>query len=522
MFRRLALPLLLAAAFCCRSAAAETRSILVLHSYQDGQEWVERVNTGIRSVFTPQTGFETVFRYEYMNVLDADPADYPQVYRLRLSGQKFDLVLAVDNPALEFVVANRERFFRGVPVVFCSIDNWSPRLLAGQLGITGVSGEQDYESTLWLALRLHPRAQHMIVFVNRRLPAERAAYRQLQRLVREELAGLLDVHFWEDPRLPVLLAKARGMGQDTVVVVLSYFLDGEGRPLPLESSVKELAEALPAPMYSSWEALVGQGIVGGMISGGFQQGQSAGWLALRILKGENPDSIPVLHQGSNRYTFDYEELRRFGIPAKALPEGSLIVNRPVGFFERYRTVIWVSALVVALLAAALVLSWLYSLVQSRLQRLILESQQRLAAALEAAGGGIWEYEPQTGRTILDPSWFAMLGYEADELPQAYETWVGLLHPDERAACEREVRRHIEESTDFNLEFRMRARDGSWKWIDCRGTVVQRDEQGRVLRLVGTHLDITARKGSEEVIRESARRYLFLYEKSPCIRAACRT
>ena len=519
MPHRLALLLLAAlAAVPCAGVppARPTRNILVLNSYQAGPDWVENINEGIRSAFATESRFEPVFRYEYMNVLDSDPAAYPQVYGLRLGSFRFDLVLCVDNPALEFVVANRERYFREVPVVFCSVDNFSLRQLKGQTRITGVTEERDLGSTLWLALRLHPQTRMIIFLANRRIVAERSAYRQLQRLIREEFPPGMDLRFWEDPPLEEVLRRAPGLPRDSVVVAMSFFLDREGRPLPLASSTRQVAEALPVPMYSSWESLLGNGIVGGMISGGFQQGQTAGWLGLRILRGESPDSILVLRQSVNRYMFDYTQLRRFGISLKQLPEGSEVINRPVGFFERYRTVIWVAAVVIALLAAALVLSWVYALIQARLQRLIQESEQRLSTALDASGAGIWEYDPPSGRVYFDPRWFGMLGYEADELPQEYATWAGLLHPDDREMTEEALRRHVAEGTDFKLEFRLRSKDGSWRWIQSNGTILERDGLGRVLRLVGIHLDVTSSRTTEEVIRESARRYHFLYEHSPSI------
>ena len=234
MPHRLALLLLAAlAAWPCagQPASRPARNILVLHSYQEGPEWVHSIDEGISSVFAAETRFEAVFRYEHMNVLDSDPADYPQVYGLRLGRLPFDLVLCVDDPALEFVLANRDRYFRGVPVVFCAVENFSARLLEGSSGITGVTEEQDLESTLWLALRMHPETRRVIMFVNRRIVAERAAYRRLQRLIRDELAPGLDVRFWEDPPLQEVLrlgprAAGRPGGAGHVL------LPGRGRPAP--------------------------------------------------------------------------------------------------------------------------------------------------------------------------------------------------------------------------------------------------------------------------------------------------
>ncbi len=250
MPHRLALLLLAAlAAWPCagQPASRPARNILVLHSYQEGPEWVDSIDEGISSVFAAETRFEAVFRYEHLNVLDSDPGDYAQVYGLRLGGFPFDLVLCVDDPALEFVLANRERYFRGVPVVFCAVENFSARLLEGSSGITGVTEEQDLESTLWLALRMHPQTRRVIMFVNRRIVAERAAYRRLQRLIRDELAPGLDVRFWEDPPLQEVLRWARGQPAGLVVLAMSFFLDEDGRPLPLASSARQVAAALAGP-----------------------------------------------------------------------------------------------------------------------------------------------------------------------------------------------------------------------------------------------------------------------------------
>lgn len=68
----------------------------------------------------------------------------------------FDVVIGADNQALEFLVANRSSLFAGVPIVFCSVDDYSPDMLKGQRDITGVTGELDFEGTISLARRLHP------------------------------------------------------------------------------------------------------------------------------------------------------------------------------------------------------------------------------------------------------------------------------------------------------------------------------------------------------------------------------
>jgi PAS domain S-box-containing protein len=131
------------------------------------------------------------------------------------------------------------------------------------------------------------------------------------------------------------------------------------------------------------------------------------------------------------------------------------------------------------------------------------SQERLTLALEGANAGLWDFNPQTGQAYYGPGWFTMLGYQPDELPHTYETWTELIHPDDRPAIEAHVRKFIESKEEFySVEFRMKAKDGSWQWIDSRGRAFERDAEGRVARVAGTHTVITGRKLAEEKLRKS--------------------
>ena len=94
----------------------------------------------------------------------------------------------------------------------------------------------------------------------------------------------------------------------------------------------------------------------------------------------------------------------------------------------------------------------------------------------------------------------MLGYEPGELPASYDTWAELLHPDEKETAQKKILEHIERKTEtFEEEFRLRTKDGNWKWILSRGKVVERNEKGEPVRMTGTHVDITDRKHTEEAL-----------------------
>ena len=121
-------------------------------------------------------------------------------------------------------------------------------------------------------------------------------------------------------------------------------------------------------------------------------------------------------------------------------------------------------------------------------------------AIEGSGDGVWDYNVQTGEVNFSDRWVEMLGYEKTEIAGRYETWGNLLHPDDRqrVLSADQASRNGETAT-FRAEFRMQCKDGSYRWILSRGTVVSRGGDGKALRMIGTHTDLTAVRQAEAKI-----------------------
>jgi PAS domain S-box-containing protein len=130
-----------------------------------------------------------------------------------------------------------------------------------------------------------------------------------------------------------------------------------------------------------------------------------------------------------------------------------------------------------------------------------KSEERFRQAMEAASDGIWDWDLTDNSVYYSPGYFRMLGYEPEEFPARAETWRDLIHPADReralAANDICIRN---ESPSVNVEFRMRARDGTWRWILGRGKALRRDTDGRALQMIGTHADITERKLAESLLQ----------------------
>ena len=128
------------------------------------------------------------------------------------------------------------------------------------------------------------------------------------------------------------------------------------------------------------------------------------------------------------------------------------------------------------------------------------SEERFRLAMEATSDGLWEWNIATGETYYSPGYFTMLGYVGEQFPRSYSIWTDLVHPDDRAQAISVNNACIENRCDhFQTEFRMRAKDDTWRWILGRGKAVNRGADGKALLMVGTHVDITERKKIEEKI-----------------------
>jgi PAS domain S-box-containing protein len=131
-----------------------------------------------------------------------------------------------------------------------------------------------------------------------------------------------------------------------------------------------------------------------------------------------------------------------------------------------------------------------------------EGEERLQRVLDGSEDGFWDWDIASGRIIRSERWAAMLGYTLAELESTVAAGTSLVHPDDLGAYET-WRRHLTAPSNdrFDLEYRMRAKSGAWRWILDRGKVVDRAADGRPLRMAGTHTDITQRKLTEAALLE---------------------
>jgi PAS domain S-box-containing protein len=139
-----------------------------------------------------------------------------------------------------------------------------------------------------------------------------------------------------------------------------------------------------------------------------------------------------------------------------------------------------------------------------------ENIERTQLAFEASEYGLWDWDLQTDNIYWNDRAYTMLGYEPNEFPISIKKWRKMVHPDDLEAAWIEVEKTLTNADrKIAIQYRIRAKDGSYIWLSDRGKVIEKDANGKVLRMAGTHANITQRKQAEEELLKKTQEFQFL-------------
>lgn len=378
--------------------AAPVPRILVLNSYNMGYDWSEDEMQGIRD------GFSNAFPRVDLYVEHLDTKKFPgkkhfprlaDLLEAKYAARPLDVIVAMDNAALEFATQYRQRISPGTALVFCGINDYDPAMIAGQSGITGVAEFHDFSGTLKLALQLHPDSRDVIV-IHDFTDTGIAIHRELEKTAKNFPA--LRLHFMEEMPLEETVKKLKLTPSGYLVLMLSYTVEKGGRTFSHSEAARLVSSASPVPVYSVYAEQLGNGVVGGRMMKGQIQGLKAAELATRIIGGEAPEKIPVITDDLSHPAFDYAVLSKYGIRPDRLPAGTVMINKPSSMLAVNKTVAFTAGLFTLLCTAGLITLALNIRKRRNLEAMLSfridqyqESQEELQATEEMLRAQVDEY-----------------------------------------------------------------------------------------------------------------------------------
>ena len=334
---------LLACLVAPASATPDTKKqILLLNSYHQNFSWNESISKGLSDVLRPrETGI--TLHVEYMDTKRVEFSEHymrqlKDVYEHKYKNIRFDLIMTTDNNAFEFMRRYHGTLFPMVPVVFCGVNNFRDELIKDHPLFTGVVESVNADTTLWQALRIHPDTSSIYI-INDFTPTGKA----VALTIKEQLSSFspsIPIQYNENQELERVLGDVERLPKDALILFGVFNRDVTNRFYDMGEVSSIVAQRAKAPVYGLIDFDLGHGIVGGMLSSGYAQGQSMAQMALHVLSGRQPRDIPVIRDGEFRPMFDYRQLKRFNVNLDKLPDNSEIINRPTSFYSEHARYTW--------------------------------------------------------------------------------------------------------------------------------------------------------------------------------------
>jgi signal transduction histidine kinase len=297
----------------------------------------------------------------------ASPALKEYVQR-KFRGRSIDLVIAMTNRSLRFVLDHREELYPGAPVIFAGLA--APEIRSDGGGVTGITVGIAFAETLRLALALHPSTPRVFVVAN-------GIDNQSIESVRAELSGFsrqVSLTYLNEKTVPLLLSAVKAVPPGSLILYIWHSQQDPGMVIYPDEVARLVAEVAPVPVYGTSDFYIGTGVVGGVVRRTHETGTRIGEMALRILTGTPPQDIPI-EAAQVVPVVDWRQVQRWGISHARLPARSQILFREPSAWERYK--VYIVGAVTALLAQAALIA---GLLIHRAKRQDAEQQMRRSQA----------------------------------------------------------------------------------------------------------------------------------------------
>ena len=467
-------------------------NILLLNSYHPDFSWSDEEEAGVIEQLRDELPSANIL-IEYL-----DAKRYPEKSNLvrmkaflidKYQGKKIDLIIALDDTAVEMITTYYAELFQDIPAVAAGIASFDKYAAKGRNGITAVLETQDIRDTINTALKLHPHTKEILAISD--MTVSGISAQTALKAIMPVYNGRVKIRFLPACTFEEARTAVAALPINSIILLNSYTTDSAGKTFSTKDSTHMIVSAAKVPVYGVDENRLGDGIVGGYLLSGREQGRRAASIGLRILAGEDPGSIPIEDAGTAIPMFDYNQMDRFDIPVSKLPKGSMIINKSASVFTTHRkfAITITAILIILVVAVSLLAFFVIRLLQAKatLRRKTEELDRIFNLSLDLICIAGFD-----GRFIrLNPAWESTLGYCLKEFEG--RMFSDLVHPDDIEASQKTLSDLMAGKNIVDFANRNLCKDGSYRWIEWRSKPYRDD----LIYAVGR--DVTERKMSEELM-----------------------
>jgi PAS domain S-box-containing protein len=532
MFTRLITAAFVALLLFCAPAQAQqqasAKGVLLLHWYNKEYEGGVIFDKYLQAEVRAAEVGKVEFYFEYLEsnrfAGEAHAVALRDYLRQKYADRSIDVVVAVTDVPLDFLLKYRNDLFTNIPIVFIAAKRPAPEQLVAGPGMTGIFPVSTHRETLALALRLHPDTEQ-VFFVSGTLEHDK----RFETIARKELQSYenkVRINYLTDLPLDELIARTRALPERSIILYAwQQSLDGQGRVLETYDTLPAFAPTSSVPIYGMATVNIGRGLIGGYVAGSETNATRIGELTARILKGERAQEIFV-EDAPAVYMFDAREMKRWGIRDESLPAGSIIRYKESSFWELYKNYIF--GVVAIIIIESSLIAWLLIVRRQRRRAerererfgTLAESEQRhLGEIVSMIPGIVWETlidrTTNTRRTTFISDYVEkMLGYTADEwLAEPPGFGFRIMPEEDHARATRASEAVMSNGKDVITQYRWWTKNGRLLWIESHLSPII-EEDGKIVGLRGVSLDITEKKLADDAQRQSEERNRAILQAIP--------
>lgn len=301
--------------------------VLLISSYHPGFPTYYNQIDGIESVLPDDILLDCEFM-DSKRFSDKTNTDYFKKYlSYKLNKlQPYDLIITADDNALHFVEDNKRSLFKGIPVIFMGVNDIEYGLrISKNRSVQGILEEISVFDNIALMKGLFPNRKNIIIITDKTRTSN-ADYNEFLKVKKKfPDCNFIDLSLRNYSFHEVYNKLSEY--EDYSILIISLYRDKNDHILIFQDSLKKIIEHAKGPVFHIYEHGLGNGIFGGKMVSHFNQGKVAGFMAVKVLKG---NELKTIHGNEriNRYCFDYDVMKKYHIVEEMLPDNSEIINLP--------------------------------------------------------------------------------------------------------------------------------------------------------------------------------------------------
>ena len=316
--------------------ANSQKEILLLHSYNMGLKWTDNITFGVKEILEKHPDYELTV--EYMDSKKINTKEYfdslLNLYEKKFSNRKYEILIAADNYAFNFALNHHKKIFNNIPIVFTGVENFKEDMIPKDLRryVTGVVEYKEIEKNIKLIENSIHNLDTLYIISDNTL-SSKAIQNQIISATKK-FENRFNIIYDNKIDITTLSQKVNSLPKNSAVLFTSLYSDIKGRYIPY-NNLRTFFQNSKYPIFVLNKIHLGEGVLGGIVVNPIEQGTLATKKAFQIINGALPSSLKI-ETPTSKYYFDYNIIKKYSLANSNIPILATLINKPKGFFEKYR------------------------------------------------------------------------------------------------------------------------------------------------------------------------------------------